>query len=203
MTTHPTRPITSNISDTKLILPEKFLQCFFGIALIGDTNVDSDEIKQDFPAIFWQLPQDIEIHWYQPQPKSANPNHYYLIQQRLQFETKTFSQAIFSLYQHKLEILYLQLLPAKPPIDAFKNLWFQNFQRKYEICILRTLNRANQFAKRYDAKKISASLLNPALANIFLKSGYSLMKDNKNDNTLIKGYDQFDMIRLLNQKGVG
>lgn len=198
MTTHPTPPITSDIGNTELILPKKFLQCFFGIELISDIKVDSDEIRQNFPAIFWQLPKDIEIYWHQPQPGSVIPNHYYLMQQRLKFENKTFSQAIFSLYQHNLELLYLQLLPTKPTIGAFKNDWFQHFQRKYEICIMRTLNKVNQFAKRHGAQKISATLLNPALANFFLKADYSLINNQGNENTIIKGYDQFDMIRLIN-----
>jgi hypothetical protein len=184
-------------------LPRKTLQCFFGIDLTIDLNVDSDAIKQDLPAVFWQLPKDIDIYWHQPKTSPATPNHYYLMQQRLWLEKTLFSQAIFSLYQHNLELLYLQLLPTTPSIEKFKNNWSKNFQRKYGICITRTLKNINQFSKLHGANTISATLLNPKLVNLFSKSGYSSIKNQVTAKTIIKGYDQFEMIRFLNITGTG
>jgi hypothetical protein len=179
------------------------LQCFFGVDLTIDLSVDSDEVKQDLPAVFWQLPKNIDICWCQPKTNSATPNHYYLMQRRLWLEKTLFSQTIFSLYQHNLELLYLQLLPTKPSIEKFKSNWFQNFQRKHELCIMRTLKNINKFSKLHGANTTSATLLNPKLVNLFSKSGYSLIENQITDKTIIKGYDQFEMIRFLNMSDTG
>lgn len=179
---------------TPCILPKRQLQRFFCASLEEDFRLDLAAIKKDLPAVYWQLPcatlSQENNSAKQPTVKVSSC----ILQQKLWFESTVFSEIIMLVKQDEIELLYIQLLPQQPPeVQSSHNDYSRKFLKKYILCIRRTLENLEKFATASEISKISTTILNPRLAEVFKLSGYEL--NPKDNSTTSLPIDQFILVR--------
>lgn len=144
-------------------LPQKKLQSMFNIELDVDSSLDANNLKAEFPSIYWG--SDC-LHHSESSPSLFNIS---IIRERLWLGEEKFSDIILSVGDHKLTIEYLQIIPESPICTRQPK---ECFLYQYVDCMQATINSVVYGEYMPSIEVIECCLYNKILAKLLVQFGF-------------------------------